>query len=69
MLSRQLEAEMNSDIRRSEKGGNTAYLNVGAWHDAKTGHIHPSDTAAYRVVSHNCFCEPCQQAGASKPFQ
>jgi hypothetical protein len=28
------------DIRKSEKGGNTAYLNIGAWYDAKTGHIH-----------------------------
>jgi hypothetical protein len=28
------------DITRSEKGGNTAYLNVGAWYDEKTGHIH-----------------------------
>jgi hypothetical protein len=28
------------DIRKSEKGGNTAYLNVGAWFDAATGHIH-----------------------------
>jgi hypothetical protein len=31
---------MESDIRRSEKGGNTAYLNVGIWYDAKTEHIH-----------------------------
>ena len=31
---------MADDIRRSEKGGNTAYLNVGAWFDAATGHIH-----------------------------
>jgi hypothetical protein len=28
------------DIRKSEKGGNTAYLNVGAWLDVETGHIH-----------------------------
>lgn len=28
------------DIRKSEKGGNTAYLNVGAWLDQDTGHIH-----------------------------
>lgn len=31
---------MQSDIRRSDRGGNTAYLSVGAWYDAKTGHIH-----------------------------
>ena len=31
---------MQSDISKSEKGGNTAYLNVGIWLDAKTGHIH-----------------------------
>lgn len=28
------------DIRRAEKGDNTAYLNVGAWYDQTTGHIH-----------------------------
>ena len=31
---------MSEDVRRSEKGGNTVYLNVGAWYDANTGHIH-----------------------------
>ncbi len=31
---------MESDIRKSEKGGNTAYLNVGIWYNAETGHIH-----------------------------
>ncbi|AVT82033.1 hypothetical protein [Rhodopseudomonas palustris] len=31
---------MADDIRRSEKGGNTAYLNIGAWYDDKTGEIH-----------------------------
>jgi len=31
---------MQSDIRKSEKGGNTAYLSVGAWFDSETGHIH-----------------------------
>lgn len=31
---------MASDIRRSERGGNTAYLNIGAWYDTTTGHIH-----------------------------
>ena len=31
---------MEDDIRRSERGGNTAYLTIGAWYDAKTGHIH-----------------------------
>ena len=28
------------DIRKSEKGGNTAYLNVGVWYEAQTGQIH-----------------------------
>lgn len=28
------------DIRRSERGGNAAYLNVGVWFDAAAGHIH-----------------------------
>ena len=28
------------DIRRSERGGNTAYLNMGVWYDRETGHIH-----------------------------
>lgn len=31
---------MESDIRKSDKGGNTAYLNVGAWYNKETGHIH-----------------------------
>lgn len=31
---------MESDIRRSEKGGNTAYLNIGAWYNEETGQIH-----------------------------
>ena len=31
---------MEHDIRKSEKGGNTAYLNVGIWYDSGTGHIH-----------------------------
>ena len=31
---------MIEDIRRSEKGGNTAYLNIGAWYNSETGHIH-----------------------------
>lgn len=31
---------MESDIRKSEKGGNTAYLNIGAWYNVETGHIH-----------------------------
>jgi len=31
---------MQSDIRKSERGGNTAYLNVGVFYDKKTGHIH-----------------------------
>lgn len=31
---------MSTDIRKSDKGGNTAYLNIGAWYDAKSGTIH-----------------------------
>jgi len=31
---------MLTDIRKSESGGNTAYLNVGVWFDPETGHIH-----------------------------
>jgi hypothetical protein len=28
------------DIRKSEKGGNTAYLSIGAWYDADDDQIH-----------------------------
>ena len=35
-----MEEILIDDIRKSEKGGNTAYLNVGAWYNAETGHIH-----------------------------
>lgn len=31
---------MMGDIRKSERGGHTAYLNIGAWYDDQTGHIH-----------------------------
>jgi hypothetical protein len=31
---------MMEDIRKSESGGRTAYLNIGAWYDPETGHIH-----------------------------
>jgi hypothetical protein len=31
---------MATDISKSHRGGNTAYLNIGAWYDAETGHIH-----------------------------
>jgi hypothetical protein len=31
---------VQSDIRKSETGGNTAYLNVGAWYDKGSGEIH-----------------------------
>ena len=31
---------MADDIRRSERGGNTAYLNIGAWYDEASGQIH-----------------------------
>lgn len=36
----EMEGIVESDIRRSEKGGNTAYLNIGAWYNAESGHIH-----------------------------
>lgn len=29
-----------NDIRRSEKGDHTVYLNIGAWYDKNTGHIY-----------------------------
>jgi hypothetical protein len=28
---------MQTDIRKSEKGGNTAYLNVGVWYNKESG--------------------------------
>ena len=31
---------MGDDIRKSQRGGNTAYLNIGAWYNEETGHIH-----------------------------
>ena len=31
---------MQTDIRKSERGGNTAYLSIGAWLDKDNGHIH-----------------------------
>ena len=31
---------MSEPIRRSEKGGNTAYSNVGIWYEEGTGQIH-----------------------------
>ena len=31
---------MSSDIRKSEKGGNTAYLKIGVWYEAETDQIH-----------------------------
>lgn len=31
---------MANDIRKSERGGNTAYLNVGIWYDAENDSIH-----------------------------
>jgi hypothetical protein len=31
---------MPDDIRKSEKGGNTAYLNIGVWYEPDTGQIH-----------------------------
>jgi hypothetical protein len=35
-----LEVFVPNDIRKSERGGNTAYLSIGAWYDSETGHIH-----------------------------
>jgi hypothetical protein len=35
-----MEVNVESDIRKSERGGNTAYLNIGVWYDRTTGHIH-----------------------------
>jgi hypothetical protein len=34
------DIDMQSDIRRSEKGGNTAYLEMGVWYEEATGQIH-----------------------------
>lgn len=31
---------MTEGITKSERGGNSAYLHMGAWYDEKTGHIH-----------------------------
>lgn len=45
-----------SDIRKSEKGGNTAYLNVGIWYDADQGHIHitlPNSGWFHTTVNNN----------------
>lgn len=47
---------MPDDIRKSEKGGNTVYLNVGAWYDKNTGHIHltlPNSGWFHTTVSPN----------------
>ncbi len=45
-----------SDIRKSEKGGNTAYLNMGAWYDDATDQIHltlPHSGWFHTTVSRN----------------
>jgi hypothetical protein len=34
------EGKMSSDISKSEKGGNTAYLHIGVWYEPDTGQIH-----------------------------
>ena len=47
---------MPDDIRKSEKGGNAVYLNVGAWYDKDTGHIHltlPNSGWFHTTVSPN----------------
>ncbi|WP_315758980.1 MULTISPECIES: hypothetical protein [unclassified Bradyrhizobium] len=31
---------MTDGISKSQRGGNSAYLKMGAWYDQKTGHIH-----------------------------
>lgn len=31
---------MSGDIRKSERGGKTAYLNIGVWFDEDQGRIH-----------------------------
>ncbi len=31
---------MSTGISKSERGGNSAYLQMGAWYDKKTEHIH-----------------------------
>lgn len=44
------------DIRRSEKGRQTAYLNIGAWYNVETGHIHltlPHSGWFHTTVSEN----------------
>jgi hypothetical protein len=33
-------APAQNDFRKSETGGKTAYLNIGAWSDPETSHIH-----------------------------
>jgi len=40
LRAKQEDVRVSNDIQKSEKGGNTAYLNVGFWYDAKTGHVH-----------------------------
>lgn len=47
---------MSSDIRKSEKGGKTAYLNIGAWYEEKTGQIHltlPNSDWFHTTVNEN----------------
>lgn len=31
---------MKNEIKKSERGGKTAYLKMGAWYDDRNGHIH-----------------------------
>jgi hypothetical protein len=31
---------LSNSISKSERGGNSAYFQMGAWFDQKTGHIH-----------------------------
>ncbi|UQD76905.1 hypothetical protein JEY40_21430 [Bradyrhizobium japonicum] len=47
---------MSSGISKSERGGNSAYLHMGAWYDQKTGHIHltvPGTSWFHTTVNNN----------------
>jgi hypothetical protein len=47
---------MSNDVRKSKKGGRTAYLNVGVWYDEDQGHIHltlPKSDWFHTTVNNN----------------
>ena len=53
---------MQSDIRKSETGGNTAYLNVGVWYDKESGHIHltlPRSGSFHTTVTNEAGSKRC----------